>query len=132
MSNMSFTGKYKCQSLENYEHFMKAMGMPDDLIEEKRKVDFKTIHEIEQDGKTFKYSLRSDSGDLTNEFTIGEEAELDITTDEKVKTIVHMEGNNKLVMDINGGELVTELCGDTLTSTMLIGDISFKRTSIRI
>ncbi|XP_062431097.1 fatty acid-binding protein, liver [Rhea pennata] len=92
----------------------------------------KTISEIVQDGKKFKVTLATGSKVLTNEFTIGEECEMELFTGEKVKTLVQMEGNNKLVASMKGLKSVTELNGDIITHTLTMGDLSCKRISKRI
>uniref|UniRef100_A0A8C4K539 Fatty acid-binding protein, liver n=1 Tax=Dromaius novaehollandiae TaxID=8790 RepID=A0A8C4K539_DRONO len=111
---MSFTGKYELQSQENFEPFMKALGLPDDQIQKGK--DIKSTSEIVQDGKKFKVTVTTGSKVLTNEFTIGEESEMVMLTGEKVKAIVHMEGDNKLVASMKGLKSVTELNGDTITN----------------
>ncbi|XP_006028696.1 fatty acid-binding protein, liver [Alligator sinensis] len=127
---MSFTGKYELQSQENFEPFMKALGLPEEQIEKGK--DLKSISEIVQDGNKFKFTVTTGSKVLQNEFTIGEETEMEMLTGQKVKTIVHLEGNNKLVAELKGLKSVTEINGDTLTSTLTKGDISYKRISKRL
>ncbi|KYO45591.1 fatty acid-binding protein, liver [Alligator mississippiensis] len=127
---MSFTGKYELQSQENFEPFMKALGLPEEQIEKGK--DIKSVSEIVQDGNKFKFTVTTGSKVLQNEFTIGEETEMEMLTGQKVKTIVHLEGNNKLVAELKGLKSVTEIHGDTLTSTLTKGDISYKRISKRI
>ncbi|XP_049712637.1 fatty acid-binding protein, liver [Elephas maximus indicus] len=127
---MSFSGKYQLQSQENFESFMKAIGLPDDLIQKGK--DIKGVTEIVQNGKHFKFTITTGSKVIQNEFTLGEESELDSVTGEKVKTVVNLEGNNKLVTTFKGIKSVTELNGDTLTSILTLGDIVFKRISKRI
>ncbi|XP_044303295.1 fatty acid-binding protein, liver [Varanus komodoensis] len=127
---MSFTGKYELQSHENFVPFMKAIGLPDELIEKGK--DAKTISEIVQEGKKFKVTVTTGSKVMTNEFTIGEEAELETPTGEKVKAIVQMEGENKLVANLKNIKSVTELNGDTITNVLSVGDIHYKRISKRI
>ncbi|NWV86238.1 FABPL protein, partial [Dasyornis broadbenti] len=131
---MSFTGKYQLQSQENFEPFMKALGLPDDLVQKGK--DLKSTSEIEQDGKKFKITVTTGSKVLKNEFTIGQESEMELLNGEKAKALVQMEGNNKLVakLKVHGAELtsVTELSGDTLTNVMTLGDISCKRISKRV
>ncbi|NXF32561.1 FABPL protein, partial [Nyctibius bracteatus] len=127
---MSFTGKYQLQSQENFEAFMKALGLPDDQIQKAK--DIKSISEIVQDGKNFKVTVTTGSKVLHNEFTIGEECEMEMLTGEKVKAIVQMEGNNKLVATLKGLKSVTELNGDTITHTLTMGDLTCKRISKRI
>nr|XP_003420466.1 fatty acid-binding protein, liver [Loxodonta africana] len=127
---MSFSGKYQLQSQENFESFVKAIGLPDDLIQKGK--DIKGVTEIVQNGKHFKFTITTGSKVIQNEFTLGEESELDSITGEKVKTVVNLEGNNKLVTTFKGIKSVTELNGDTLTSILTVGDIVFKRISKRI
>ncbi|NWV51535.1 FABPL protein, partial [Daphoenositta chrysoptera] len=127
---MSFTGKYELQSQENFEPFMKALGLPEDQIQKGK--DIKSISEIVQDGKKFKVTVTAGTKVMKNEFTIGEESELEMLNGEKVKAVVQMEGNNKLVTQVKGMKSVTELNGDTITHTMTLGDLTFKRVSKRI
>ncbi|XP_010182339.1 PREDICTED: fatty acid-binding protein, liver [Mesitornis unicolor] len=127
---MSFTGKYELQSHENFEPFMKALGLPDEQIQKGK--DIKSISEIVQDGKKFKITVTTGTKVLHNEFTVGEECEMETLLGEKVKAIVHLEGNNKLVANLKGLKSVTELNGDIITNTMTLGDLTYKRISKRI
>ncbi|NXF77255.1 FABPL protein, partial [Sclerurus mexicanus] len=127
---MSFTGKYELQSQENFEPFMKALGLPDDQIQKGK--DIKSTTEIVQDGKKFKVTVTTGSKVLTNEFTIGEECEIEMLTGEKAKGMVQMEGNNKLIANVKGLKSITELNGDTITHTMMLGDLTCKRISKRV
>ncbi|XP_008978612.1 fatty acid-binding protein, liver [Callithrix jacchus] len=127
---MNFTGKYQLQSQENFEPFMKAIGLPDELIQKGK--DIKGVTEIVQNGKHFKLTITAGSKVINNEFTLGEECELETMTGEKVKAVVQMEGGNKLVTTFKNIKSVTELNGDIITSTLTLGDIVFKRISKRI
>ncbi|NXO83871.1 FABPL protein, partial [Sitta europaea] len=127
---MSFSGKYELQHQENFEPFMKALGLPDEEIQKGK--DLKSISEIVQDGKKFKITVTTGSKVVKNEFTIGEESEIEMLNGEKVKVVVQMEGNNKLVTQVKGMKSVTELNGDTITYTMTMGDLTLKRVSKRI
>uniref|UniRef100_A0A8D0DTZ2 Fatty acid-binding protein, liver n=1 Tax=Salvator merianae TaxID=96440 RepID=A0A8D0DTZ2_SALMN len=127
---MSFTGKYELQSQENFEPFMKAIGLPPELIEKGK--DAKSISEIVQNGKNFKVTVTTGSKVLTNEFTIGEETELETPAGQKVKGTVQMEGDKKLVVNLNNIKSVTELVGDTIVNTMTLGDIHYKRISKKV
>ncbi|XP_004642838.1 fatty acid-binding protein, liver [Octodon degus] len=127
---MSFSGKYQVQSQENFEPFMKAIGLPEDLIQKGK--DLKGVSEIVQNGNHFKLTITTGSKVMTNEFTLGEECEIETMTGEKVKAVVNLEGNNKLVTTFKNIKSVTELNGDTLTSTLTLGDIVFKRISKRV
>ncbi|XP_049619596.1 fatty acid-binding protein, liver-type-like [Syngnathus scovelli] len=126
---MSFSGKYQLESQENFEPFMKAIGLPDDLIQKGK--DVKSISEIEENGNNFKVTVTTGTNVLVNSFTIGQEAELETVTGEKVKAVVQREGNT-LKVSLKGIESVTRLEGDTIVNTMTLGDIVYKRTSKRV
>ncbi|XP_008334230.1 fatty acid-binding protein, liver-type [Cynoglossus semilaevis] len=127
---MSFSGKYQLETQENFEPFMKAIGLPDDLIQKGK--DIKSVSEIEETGDSFKVTVTTGTNVLVNTFTIGQEAELETITGEKIKAVVHREGN-KLKVSLKGIESVTELVdGNTIVNTMTLGNIVYKRTSKRM
>ncbi|XP_029916132.1 fatty acid-binding protein, liver-type [Myripristis murdjan] len=127
---MSFTGKYQLESQENFEPFMKAIGLPDELIQKGK--DIKSISEIEENGDNFKVTVTTGSKVLVNTFTIGQESELETLTGEKVKGVVMREGN-KLKVSLKGIQSVTELVdGNTIVNTMTVGGIVYKRISKRM
>nr|XP_031297151.1 fatty acid-binding protein, liver [Camelus dromedarius] len=115
---MNFSGKYELQSQENFEAFMKAVGLPDDLVQKGK--DTKEVTEVVQNGKHFKFTVTAGPKVFQNEFTVGEESEMETMTGEKVKAVVQLEGENKLVTTFKGIKSVTELNGDTITSTMTL------------
>ncbi|KAM6945020.1 fatty acid-binding protein, liver-type-like [Lycodopsis pacificus] len=127
---MSFSGKYQLESQENFESFMKAIGLPDELIQKGK--DIMSISEIEEDGDNFKVTVTTGSKILVNTFKIGEEAELETLTGEKAKAVVQRDGN-KLTVSLKGIESVTELVdGNTIVNTMTLGSVVYKRTSKRM
>ncbi|XP_053556895.1 fatty acid-binding protein 1, liver-like [Bombina bombina] len=127
---MGLSGKYELQSHENFEPFMKAIGLPDELIQKGK--DVKSISEIVQNGKHFKVTVTTGTKVLHNEFTIGEEAEIETLTGEKVKTVVQLEGDNKLIVQLKGITSISEQSGDILTNIMTVGNITYKRISKRV
>lgn len=58
-------------------------GLPDDLIQKGK--DIKGVSEIVQNGKHFQLTITTGSKVIKNEFTLGEECELETMTGEKVK-----------------------------------------------
>ncbi|XP_064827301.1 fatty acid-binding protein, liver-type-like [Oncorhynchus masou masou] len=126
---MAFTGKYQLESQENFEPFMKAIGLPDDLIQKGK--DIKSLSEIEQNGDHFKVTVTTGNKVMVNSFTVGQEAELETLTGEKIKSTVNLVGN-KLMVSLKGVESVTEFNGDTIIATMTLGPIVYKRISKRI
>ncbi|KAG8591149.1 hypothetical protein GDO81_000062 [Engystomops pustulosus] len=126
---MAFNGKYELQSQENLEAFMKAIGFPDDLIQKGK--DVKSVTEFVQNGNHFVVTTTSGPRVQRNEFTVGEEAELETMTGEKIKTTVNLV-DGKLVANLKGVTSVTEVSGDLLIDVLTLNDIVFKRTSKRI
>ncbi|XP_051758904.1 fatty acid binding protein 1-B.1 [Ctenopharyngodon idella] len=127
---MSFTGKYQLESHEGFVEFMKAIGLPDDLIEKGK--DIKSLSEIEQNGDQFKVTVTTGTKVLTNVFTIGQEADIETLTGDKVKAVVNQEGN-KLKVVLNKITSVTELVdGNTLVNTLTLGNLVYKRISKRV
>ncbi|XP_059401594.1 fatty acid binding protein 1-A, liver [Carassius carassius] len=117
---MAFSGKYQLESHENFEVFMKAIGLPDDEIEKGK--DIKSISEIHQDGNDFKVTVTSGTKVVLYSFTVGEECELETFIGEKAKTVVHMDGN-KLMVCLKGIDSVTELNGDTIINILTFDGI---------
>uniref|UniRef100_A0A8C2KXX7 Liver-type fatty acid-binding protein n=1 Tax=Cyprinus carpio TaxID=7962 RepID=A0A8C2KXX7_CYPCA len=103
---MSFSGKYQLESQEGFVDFMKAIGLPDDMIEKGK--DIKSVSEIEQNGDQFKVTVTTGPKILTNSFTVGQEAEIETLTGEKMKAVVNKEGN-KLKVVLNKITSITEL-----------------------
>ncbi|KAM6985134.1 fatty acid-binding protein, liver-like [Aplochiton taeniatus] len=127
---MALSGKFQLQSQENFEPFMKAIGLPDELIQKGK--DIKSISEIVQNGDHFTVTVTTGSKVMVNSFTVGQESELETLTGEKIKSVVNLVGGNKLVVSLKGIESVTEFSGDTITNTMTLGNIVYKRISKRM
>ncbi|XP_048884947.1 LOW QUALITY PROTEIN: gastrotropin [Brienomyrus brachyistius] len=130
---MSFTGKYEIESQENYDEFLKLVGLPDDVIEKGR--NFKVITEVVQDGSTFVWSQTYPNKTVTNKFVIGQECEMEALAGKKSKVTVTMEGS-KFVRSFPKYHLTAEVCGDKLvecsTASTEQGNVTLKRTSKRI
>uniref|UniRef100_A0AAY5K143 Cytosolic fatty-acid binding proteins domain-containing protein n=1 Tax=Esox lucius TaxID=8010 RepID=A0AAY5K143_ESOLU len=113
---MAFAGKYQLESHENFEPFMKAIGLSDELIQKGK--DIKSVSEIEQNGDHFKVTVTTGTKVMVNSFTVGQEAELETMTGEKIKSTVNLVGN-KLIVSLKGIESVTEFNGDTVTAVSM-------------
>ncbi|XP_040275212.1 fatty acid-binding protein 1, liver-like [Bufo bufo] len=126
---MAFNGTYELQSQENFEAFMKAIGVPDDLIQKGK--DVKSVTEIVQNGNHFVVTVTTGPRVQRNEFTIGEEAEMAALTAEKIKATVNLV-DGKLVVNLKGITSVTEISGDLLIDALTLNDIVYKKISKRI
>ncbi|CAJ0940193.1 unnamed protein product [Ranitomeya imitator] len=125
---MSFAGTYELQSHENFEVFMKAIGLPDELIQIGK--DIKSVTKIEQNGDHFVVTVTTGPKVLRNEFDIGKESEIETLTEEKIKTTVNIV-DGKLVVQLKSVKSVTELSGDILTNVMTLRDIVYKRVCLQ-
>ncbi|XP_030224477.1 gastrotropin [Gadus morhua] len=83
---MAFTGKYILESQENYEQFLEAIGLLS------AKTDHKVVTEVVQDGDHFTWTQSIPNWTWSNEFTIGQECELQTMTGAKFTANVTMEG----------------------------------------
>uniref|UniRef100_A0A8C6HI18 Fatty acid binding protein 1, liver n=1 Tax=Mus spicilegus TaxID=10103 RepID=A0A8C6HI18_MUSSI len=103
---MNFSGKYQLQSQENFEPFMKAIGLPEDLIQKGK--DIKGVSEIVHEGKKIKLTITYGPKVVRNEFTLGEECELETMTGEKVKVCSPTSGLRLFPRTSPNGDHVTE------------------------
>uniref|UniRef100_A0A8C5QK01 Liver-type fatty acid-binding protein n=1 Tax=Leptobrachium leishanense TaxID=445787 RepID=A0A8C5QK01_9ANUR len=126
---MSFSGKYLLESQENYDAFMKLIGIPDDTIEKGR--NFKFTTEVVQDGNTFTWSQIYPGHTMTNKFTIGQESEMATMSGKKFKAIVKLEGG-KLIVEFEKYQHISEIVNGNLVETSIAGGITFKRISKRV
>ncbi|XP_040191396.1 fatty acid-binding protein 1, liver-like [Rana temporaria] len=126
---MAFAGTYELQSQENFEPFMKAIGLPEELIQKGK--DAKSVTEIKQTGNNFEITVTTGPKVLHNVFTIGEETDVETLTEEKVKSTFHLE-DGKLVVKLKGVTSTSEISGDLLTNIMTVKDIVYKRVSKRV
>ncbi|XP_053572196.1 gastrotropin-like [Bombina bombina] len=126
---MAFNGKYVVESQQNYDEFMKAIGIPADVIERGR--DFKFTTEVVQNGNDFTWSQIYPGHTKTNKFTVGQESEMETVSGKKFKAIVHLEGG-KLVVDFGKYHHTSEIANDKLVETSVAGGITFIRTSKKV
>ncbi|XP_029929113.1 fatty acid-binding protein 10-A, liver basic [Myripristis murdjan] len=120
---MDFNGTWQVYAQENYEEFLRAMALSEDIIKVAK--DVKPITEIKQNGKDFVVTSKTPGKSVTNVFTIGKEADITTMDGKKLKCIVNME-DGKLVcktgkfchiQEIKGGEMIETL---TMGSTTLV------------
>merc|ERR1712002_1378730 len=105
--NMDFNGTWQVYSQENYEEFLRAMELPEDVI--KMAKDIKPITVI-------------------NSFTIGKEADITTMDGKKLKCIVNLEGG-KLVCNTGKFCHIQELKGGEMVETLTMGSTTLVRKS---
>ncbi|NXY83371.1 FABP6 protein, partial [Alcedo cyanopectus] len=109
---MAFAGKYEFESDENYDDFVKKIGLPSDKVELGRSC--KIITEVAQNGNDFTWTQHFPGGhSTTNSFTIGKEADMVTMGGKKFKAVVNME-DGKIVADFPNYHHTAEICGGKL------------------
>ncbi|CAL8249589.1 unnamed protein product [Boreogadus saida] len=120
---MAFSGAWQVYAQENYEEFLRAMGLTDDII--KIAKDIKPVTEIQQSGNDFVITSKTPGKSITNSFTIGTEADITTMDGKKIKCTVTMDQGKMVcntgkfchVQELKGGEMIETL---TMGSTTLI------------
>uniref|UniRef100_A0A3Q2QVR7 Fatty acid-binding protein, liver-type n=1 Tax=Fundulus heteroclitus TaxID=8078 RepID=A0A3Q2QVR7_FUNHE len=126
---MDLSGTWQVYSQENYEAFLRAMELPEDVI--KMAKDIKPITEIKQNGHDFVITSKTPGKSVTNSFTIGKEAEITTMDGKKLKCIVNMEGG-KLVCKTGKFSHTQELKGGEMVETLTVGSTTLVRKSRKI
>ncbi|XP_077183350.1 gastrotropin isoform X2 [Paroedura picta] len=127
---MAFSGKYEVESEENYDDFMKRIGLPADVIEKGR--NFKIVTEVLQNGDEFTWSQIYAAGkSMCNTFVIGKESEMETIGGKKFKATVQMEGG-KVVANFPNYHHTAEIVGGKLIETSTVGGVTFKRISKKV
>ncbi|KAM4601537.1 fatty acid-binding protein 10-A, liver basic [Polymixia lowei] len=123
---MAFSGTWQVYAQENYEEFLKAMALPDDVIKVAK--DIKPITEILQNGNDFVITSKTPGKSVTNTFTIGKEADITTMDGKKLKCTVNMEGG-KLVCKTGKFCHIQELKGGEMIETLTMGSTTLVRKS---
>ncbi|XP_010132667.1 PREDICTED: gastrotropin isoform X2 [Buceros rhinoceros silvestris] len=127
---MSFAGKYEFESDENYDDFVKKIGLSSDKIEMGR--NCKTVTEVVQNGNDFTWTQHYPGGrTMTNSFTIDKESDMETMSGKKFKAIVKME-DGKIVAEFPNYRHTAEISGGKLVEISTTSGIVYKRTSKRI
>ncbi|KAM6967799.1 fatty acid-binding protein 10-A, liver basic [Aplochiton taeniatus] len=123
---MAFSGTWQVYAQENYEEFLRAIALPEDVI--KIAKDIKPVTEIQQNGNDFVITSKTPGKSVTNSFTIGKEAEITTMDGKKLKCIVKMDGM-KLMCNTEKFSHVQELKGGEMIETLTVGSTSLIRRS---
>uniref|UniRef100_A0A8B9C5H9 Cytosolic fatty-acid binding proteins domain-containing protein n=1 Tax=Anser brachyrhynchus TaxID=132585 RepID=A0A8B9C5H9_9AVES len=80
---MAFSGTWQVYAQENYEEFLKALALSEELIKVAR--DIKPVVEIQQKGDDFVVTSKTPKQSVTNSFTLGKEADITTMDGKKLK-----------------------------------------------
>ncbi|XP_019367948.1 PREDICTED: fatty acid-binding protein, liver-like isoform X2 [Gavialis gangeticus] len=89
---MAFSGTWQVYAQENYEEFLKAIGLPDEII--KVAPNIKPVIEILQNGSNFVVTSKTPKQSVTNSFTLGKEADITTMDGKKMKVTYQYFRNN--------------------------------------
>ncbi|XP_033958895.1 fatty acid-binding protein 10-A, liver basic [Pseudochaenichthys georgianus] len=123
---MDFNGTWQVYAQENYEAFLRALDLSEDVI--KMAKDIKPITEIKQTGNDFVVTSKTPGKSVTNSFTIGKEADINTMDGRKLKCTVNMEGS-KMVCNMGKSLHISELQGGELIETLTMGSTTLIRKS---
>ncbi|CAL7947098.1 unnamed protein product [Xylocopa violacea] len=88
---VQIVGKYQYVSSENFEEFMKALGLPD-LV---KSLQTKLVLEVKRNGDQWDVTTNSDAGTNSVSFKLNEPYEEKmLSSDRKYQSVTTQEGNN--------------------------------------
>ncbi|XP_074970907.1 fatty acid-binding protein, liver-like [Phalacrocorax aristotelis] len=128
-SVMAFNGTWQVYAQQNYEEFLKALALSDDLI--KAAKDIKPVIEIQQNGDDFVVTAKTPKQSVTNSFTLGKEADITTMDGRKLKCTVNMV-NGKLVCKSDKFCHEQEIEGSEMVETMTFRGVTLVRRSKRV
>jgi len=127
-----FTGKYKLTSSENFDEFLKELGV-NFVMRNLAKTSTPTV-EITKDGD--QYSLKTITAIKTSEikFELGKEFEEDRMDGKKVKTVVNAEGNKLIQTQFGDKEvkIVREFDDKELKVVCTVGSVVSTRVYTKL
>merc|ERR1739838_66388 len=122
----SFVGRFVVESKDNYDGFMKGVGVPEEYINMSR--DVKVITDISKDGEAFVVQRIRPKTTSSNRLIIGEECEIDTAKGDKVKVKCTLDGG-KIIAKGAKYCLVIEMSGGKLKETITFDGHTMSRTS---
>ncbi|XP_023668867.1 fatty acid-binding protein 10-A, liver basic [Paramormyrops kingsleyae] len=126
---MAFTGTWEVYVQENYEEFLRAISLPEDVI--KMAKDVKPVTEIQQNGNDFVVTSKTPRQSVTNSFTIGKETEITTLDGKKLKCTVRLEGG-KLICETDKFSHIQEIKGDEMVETITKESATMIRRSRKV
>ncbi|XP_069828617.1 fatty acid-binding protein, liver [Dendropsophus ebraccatus] len=125
---MAFNGTWNVYAQENYENFLRAVGLPEDVV--KIAKDINPVIEIQQNGNDFVVTSKTAKQTHSNSFTVGKESEITSIGGKKIKVTVHLEGT-KLTCKSDAFSHIQEVKGDEMVETITVGSATLVRKSKR-
>ncbi|XP_037808402.1 probable fatty acid-binding protein [Lucilia sericata] len=119
--------KYKLDKSENFDEYMKELGVG--MVLRKMGNSVSPTVELKKEGDVYTFTTSSTFKTSTISFKLGEEFDEETLDGRKVKSICTMDGN-KLVQEQKGDKpstIVREFTDSELITTLTIGDVKSVR-----
>ncbi|XP_040280437.1 fatty acid-binding protein, liver [Bufo bufo] len=126
---MSFNGTWNVYAQENYENFLRTVGLPEDIVKVAK--DVNPVIEIQQNGNEFVVATKTPKQTHSNSFTVGKESEITTMDGKKIKVTVQLEGG-KLTCNSDKFSHIQEVNGDEMVEKITIGSSTLTRKSKRV
>ncbi|CAH2222486.1 fatty acid-binding, liver-like [Pelobates cultripes] len=123
---MSFAGTWQVYVQENYDNFLRSLGLPEEIVKVAK--DINPVIEIQQNGDNFIVSSKTPKQTNTNTFTVGKESEITTPDGKKIKVTVNLEGG-KLICKSDKFSHIQEIQGSEMVETITIGSATMIRKS---
>jgi len=121
--------KYKLDKSENFDEYMKALGVG--MVMRKMANNVSAVVELTLKDDVYTLSSTSTFKNTSVTFKLGEEFEEETPDGRKVKSIINLDGDNKLVHRQMGDKettIVREFSKDQIVMTLTLGSVTSKRT----
>nr|P82289.1 RecName: Full=Fatty acid-binding protein, liver; AltName: Full=Fatty acid-binding protein 1; AltName: Full=Liver basic fatty acid-binding protein; Short=Lb-FABP; Short=Liver basic FABP; AltName: Full=Liver-type fatty acid-binding protein; Short=L-FABP [Lepidosiren paradoxa] len=125
----AFSGTWQVYAQENYEAFLKVIGVAEDIIPHAKEI--KPTIEIQQSGNSFTVTSTAQKKSTTNTFTIGKEAEITTMNGNKLRCTINME-DGKLVCKTEKFSHIQEVQGEEMIETLTSGSATLIRRSRKV
>merc|ERR1739838_785209 len=122
----SFVGRFVVESKDNYDGFMKGVGIPDEYIEMGR--DVKVVTDISKGGDAYVVQRIRPTKTTTNRIILGQECEIENIKGEKVKVKCTFEGG-KMIAKGSTYSVVMEMVDGKLKETITFTGHTMSRVS---
>ncbi|KAI8121845.1 probable fatty acid-binding protein [Lucilia cuprina] len=119
--------KYKLDKSENFDEYMKELGVG--MVLRKMGNSVSPTVELKKEGDVYTFTTSSTFKTSTISFKLGEEFDEETLDGRKVKSVCTMDGN-KLVQEQKGDKpstIVREFTDSELITTLTIGDVKSVR-----
>jgi hypothetical protein len=128
----NFVGKWNLESSENFDEYMKAVGVG--MIMAKMASTAKPTLTITVEGD--KWTIKTETTFKTSklEFKLNEEFDETTADDRKMKTTITLEGETKLIQDQKGdipSTIIRVVSGNKMVATCHAKDVTATRTYIK-